>query len=222
MQRNLSLSRLVGTIVLACAASMMSSSQARASASWNVITSPNPSQDCDLRAIQCVSANEAWAVGSYITSESFENRTLILHGVNGAWSVTPSPNPGSSCSSGSVQWGGNVLNSLAVVSASNVWAVGYDCYSSSPLIEHWNGTAWSLVPSGVAGSGEHTLSGVAAASANDIWAVGYTGETIGAGPFVEHWNGTQWSVVQAPSLGQGGQLGAVATLASNDVWAVGS
>jgi hypothetical protein len=221
MQRSLVLSRPLASIVV-LATVLLSISSARSSPSWNVVTSPNPSQDCDLRAIQCVSANEAWAVGSYITSDSFENRTLILHMVNGAWSVTPSPNPGASCSSGNAQWGGNVLNALAVVSPSNVWAVGYDCYSSQPVIEHWNGTAWSLVPNPVTGPGEHTLSGIAAVSASDIWAVGYTGETIGAGPFVVHWNGTQWSVVSAPRIGDGARLNALAAIATNDVWGVGA
>src|SRR5437764_621866 len=52
------------------------------------------------------------------------------------WSVVSSPNVGTSS---------NVLNGVAVVSANDVWAVGY--YSGGTLIEHWDGTSWSVVPS---------------------------------------------------------------------------
>jgi hypothetical protein len=40
------------------------------------------------------------------------------------------------------------LSGVAATSASNAWAVGYTGSTSpKPLIEHWNGTAWTRVPS---------------------------------------------------------------------------
>ena len=69
----------------------------------------------------------------------------------------------------------NELFSVAAVSASNVWAVGFSTDSTTTdhtLIEHWNGTSWSVVKSPSPGSGSDSLSGVAAISANNVWAVG--------------------------------------------------
>jgi hypothetical protein len=65
---------------------------------------------------------------------------------------------------------------MAAVSANDIWAVGYFYYSSGSffgphtLIEHWDGSNWSIV--GSPGSASWQLNGVAAVSANDVWAVG--------------------------------------------------
>src|SRR5579863_7528626 len=53
----------------------------------------------------------------------------------GRWTVVASPNVGSNQ---------NYLNSVAVISLNDVWAVGTT--SSGTLTEHWNGTQWSVVP----------------------------------------------------------------------------
>src|SRR5262249_7316914 len=86
---------------------------------------------------------------------------------------------------------------------------------SQPLIEHWNGSAWSVVPRTAAGAAGGSLTGVAALSASDAWAVGVNGNS----PLIEHWNGSAWQVVSAPAGDCA--LSAVAALASNNVWAVG-
>src|SRR5438128_6592608 len=58
-----------------------------------------------------------------------------------AWNVVPSADPSADGNQG--------LYSVAVVSANDVWAVGY--YTSTgtleqKLTEHWNGTQWTIVP----------------------------------------------------------------------------
>jgi hypothetical protein len=126
----------------------------------------------------------------------------------GGWSIVPGPNPN----------GGQMLNAVAAVSASDVWAVG-----NGPLIEHWDGTSWQVVPS--PNPGEVTgLLGVTAVSANDIWTVGYyTSVQSGYLTLTEHWNGSQWSIVPSPSIGNYYErLNAVTAVSSNDVWAVGT
>jgi hypothetical protein len=58
---------------------------------------------------------------------------------------------------------------VTAVSSNNVWAVGGA--GGNALVEHWDGTSWSIVSNLViAGSGG--LSSVSADSANDVWAVG--------------------------------------------------
>jgi hypothetical protein len=70
----------------------------------------------------------------------------------------------------------NYLGAVAAVSATDAWAVGdYNQGGSvigQTLIEHWNGTAWSVASSPNGGSNANELHGVAAAVANDVWAVG--------------------------------------------------
>src|SRR5262249_40913237 len=56
------------------------------------------------------------------------------------WTVVPTPSPGSVS---------NILNGVAATSSTNAWAVGghADRTTGRTLIEHWNGTAWTQVPS---------------------------------------------------------------------------
>ena len=73
---------------------------------------------------------------------------------------------------------------------------GSGCPARSPktLILHWNGTAWTRLPSPTpAGGGP--LYGVAAASDRNPWAVGQTGTSATPRPKTLdlHWNGTTWS-----------------------------
>src|SRR5207302_1303741 len=84
----------------------------------------------------------------------------------GAWNVVPSPNPGTQ---------NNTLYGIAAVSANDVWTVGSQSSSGIPgqaLIEHWDGTSWSVVSSPGLGMQPISLYSVVAVSANDAWAVG--------------------------------------------------
>jgi hypothetical protein len=100
-------------------------------------------------------------------------------------------------------------------------------YRASPqwstLIEHWNGTAWSIVASPNQGTIQDNLYAVGVVSANDVWAVGqyYNGSVQQT--LVEHWNGTTWSVVPSPNQPTTycDYLNAVGGVSANDVWAVG-
>src|SRR5207302_867584 len=132
-------------------------------------------------------------------------------GCAGQWNVVPSPN---------VPFSSFLLGADAL-SANNMWAVGvnYDPDGvQRTLIEHWDGTQWSVVPSPNGSQENNSLNAVAAVSANDVWAVGYNfGSTL-----TEHWNGTSWAVVNSPSpeLGNNLLIG-VKAFVTNDVWAVG-
>ncbi len=162
--------------------------------------------------VSAVSSSDVWAVGS--GGGSGQQQTLVGHWDGTRWDLVPSPNVGDSA---------NVLNGIAAVSANDIWAVGFSANSTSPtrtLVEHWDGTSWSVVPSPNVGDSANLLFGVAAVSANDVWAVGYnvtsSGTTAG---LIQHWDGTSWSVV--PNPGTGALFGTAASSA-NDVWAVGN
>jgi hypothetical protein len=110
------------------------------------------------------------------------------------------------------------LFGVAATSAKDAWAVGQYQSASGPLrtlIMHWNGTAWTPVPSPNPVPGGDTLSGVAAVSASDAWAVGgKNGRTL-----ILRWNGTVWRQMPGPDLP--GALAAVAVTSATDAWAVG-
>jgi hypothetical protein len=162
------------------------------------------------------------------TSSPFDTPTPTLTTTpgEGAWEIVFSPNVGSGTY-------GNQLNAVAVVSASDVWAVGFSPHPSGnpqylrqTLVEHWDGNSWSVVPSpNPVGKTWVVLNGVAAVTANDIWAVGHSGDpsSIPLQTLTLHWDGVSWSIIPSPSPGtyNGNVLTAGSAVSANDVWAVG-
>jgi hypothetical protein len=122
----------------------------------------------------------------------------------------------------------SILYSVSATSANDVWAVGSSQDGKLPsrtLIQHWDGTAWSIVSSPNPDSQFNELRGVAAISANDAWAVGYRGGTKNETPietFILHWDGVTWSQVASPNVAGANQLFGVTAISAGDVWAVGS
>ena len=135
-----------------------------------------------------------------------------------AWSIVTSPNTSTTHY--------NYLFDVTCTSASDCWAVGYYVipgHGGKTLIEHWNGTAWSIVTSPNATQGNE-LSGVTCTSASDCWAVGdyNTGSVGGWRALIEHWNGTAWSIVTSPNTsGTQYYLRDVTCASASDCWAVG-
>jgi hypothetical protein len=182
--------------------------------SWSLSPSPNVNTDDNLlNSVVAISGSDIWAVGHFVTSGI--HGTLTEHWNGSVWSIVSSPNMGPS---------DNKLYSIAAVGSSDVWAVGayftpiYDV--GHTLTEHWNGTAWSIVPSPNVDPNDNGLNGVAAVGSTNVWAVGQHGN--GSGTLVEHWNGSAWSVVPSPDLGVNGTgLGGVDAVTGGDIWAVG-
>ncbi len=81
---------------------------------------------------------------------------------------------------------------MAAVSATDAWAVGSG--GNTQLIEHWNGSTWSIVPGAV--SSGHLYS-ITALSAGNIWAVGGIGNRAPT-PLIEHFDGTAWHLIAQP------------------------
>ena len=192
-------------------------------ASWSIITTPNPGGfDKDLDGIKALSADDIWATGGYGPLAG-PFKSLIEHWDGKQWSIVSTPNPGSAS---------NVLGAMSALSSTDIWAVG--SYSNNrfgdnqTLVEHWNGKQWSVVPSPNIGNNGDQLGGITAISDQDIWAVGeyeyhYPGGSTLIATLTEHWNGQQWSIIKSPNLpGYDSDLHGVASLASNEIYAVGS
>ncbi len=118
------------------------------------------------------------------------------------------------------------LSGVSADSASDAWAAGYYVSNRThkTLILHWNGTAWSQVPSPSPSSNSNQLSGVSAVSGSDAWAVGYyNNTTTGAtDTLILHWNGTAWTQVPSPSPStDASELFGVSAISPSNAWAVG-
>jgi hypothetical protein len=153
---------------------------------WTRVPSPNEGTASFLHAITAKSSDNAWAVGSYFAADGTE-RTLALHWDGSHWTVVPSQSPGDE----------DAFISVTAAWTNNIWAVGYrtNCADSSiqckTLVEHWNGSRWTLLASPNPPSGYlNILLGVRAASRTSIWAVG---STDFESTLIMHWNGTAWS-----------------------------
>jgi hypothetical protein len=195
-------------------------------ASWTPQVTPNPDDSGTLTAVAAVSPTDAWALGSSGYSASAPSaqwfNTFAEHWDGSSWQQVAMPTP-----SGASEVH---LYSAVAVSASDIWAVGsWADFGPGdglvPLIEHWDGLAWSIVPSPVlpqpvANQGAQLYS-VTAASASDAWAVGY----IGTGThhnLILHWDGTSWTRVPAPRNGSLSVLSSVSAISATKVWAVGT
>lgn len=141
-----------------------------------------------------------------------------------AWMVTPTPNlPGGTF--------GSLLQGVASTSGSAAWAVGYQSvgmplYQTRGLIEHWNGSAWSVVQSAhlsLPGYTSEQLTDVRAADAAHLWAVGYAEDPncICQKTLTEHFTGLAWRLVSSPSPGVASSLAAMSLVSDSSVWAVG-
>lgn len=188
---------------------------------WSVVASPNPTDpypNGNLDSVVAISANDVWAAGFYSDTTINAVKTLVEHWDGHQWSIVSTPNPASF----------NILYSITAVSANNVWAVGSYTLpingTSSALVEHWDGSQWSVVSMPqVASSNNVLLLSVSALSAKDVWAVGsYNTASYTSNTLVEHWNGTQWSIVNSPTLQTSTTLSGVVALSKDNVWAVGN
>ena len=177
--------------------------------SWSVVASPSPSRlGNSLSSVSAISSNDVWAVGTANGSSYSSFLTLVEHWDGSTWSVIPSPSTGG--------WG-SFLFSVAAISDSNIWAVGEilnGASNSSTLVEHWDGSIWSIVSAPSPGQ-EGILNSVAAISAINVWAVGSYLGSVGS-TLAENWNGNSWNVVASPNPSNGNGLNGVAAPSASD------
>jgi hypothetical protein len=200
-----------------------------------------------LHAVAARAANEAWIVGDQdhvppYTTPPVTSGCLpyLAHWDGTRWQrVAGAPRVVADPHTGAVL---NSLRGVAALAPDNVWAVGYygtyngaalprSSGSGAPaqvaqaqtLIEHWDGTAWRLVPSPNVPGTNNFLLALTARTAQDSWAVGtYHASSGRVQTLIEHWDGTAWHLVPSPNGGAAvNVLGAVAARAANDAWAVG-
>jgi hypothetical protein len=184
--------------------------------SWKTVTSPEPGAYANGTAgITVVAPDDVWAAGqAYPTEYHFVPTAEHWNGKD--WTATILPGKGLNSS----------LADISSAGSDDVWAAGsYE--KTNPevglvtfaLIEHWNGSRWSIVPSPSPG-GDSLLKGVAAVSANDAWAVGSSASVRGG--FILRWDGKNWTEVHENSYPHATTLlFGVSAPSANDLWISG-
>lgn len=185
--------------------------------SWAAVDSPDPQDGGSLLlGVVAVAPDDAWAVGGAGDPQD-PIATLAIRWNGAEWDVVATPNPGSVA---------NRFEAVDALSPDAAWAVGRasNGVGDVPIVAQWDGSAWAdmILPPEVS---EGALTGVAAITTDDVWVVGYVGDAqIGEERALAlHWNGIEWTAAPVqPAIG-GGRSGlvAIASTASNDLWAVG-
>lgn len=180
-----------------------------------------------LNSISMVSPDEGWAVGTTLLPQTSTPQSgleylygapVILHYSQGHWRPEPLPlRCQSSCHM--------VLHSIAMVSATEGWAVGNSVLPlgadgfTSGLILHYAGGKWSIDS-----YRDSTLSHIVMSSANDGWMLGegvsvWSGSKASAPVF--HYNGRMWTPVNDPAFVQISPQ-SITALSATNVWLVGA
>jgi hypothetical protein len=185
---------------------------------WNLV--PGPGGTSALFGVDAAAANDVWAVGARYNGVLVQ--TLITRWNGTSWNTVSSPNVG---------FFPNILFGVSVVAPNDVWAVGaacgdLTCTTAQTLTLHWNGSAWSIVPSPNPGAFRNGLAGVDGQAANNVWAVGQACAdstcSVVQG-LVMRWNGSAWSIMPSPNPGAiNTHYNAVAAVSATEAWAVGS
>lgn len=182
---------------------------------WESVPVQQAGLDPVLWAVDGVSPQDVWAVGAFYDPVA---DAQVQHWDGTAWTLVPH---------GGTDLPVSALRGVTAIAADDVWAVGLfntvpdGSGPIQPLVEHWNGSAWTVVPAPAAGVNAMLLD-VAAAAPDDVWAVGNWSEAGGdSKALIEHWDGRAWTTVPAPAVDVYHALNAVTVIASNDVWAVG-
>lgn len=136
-----------------------------------------------------------------------------------AWSIVPSAGPPGAPS--------GFLSSVACASATNCFAVGdfASGYSGGVLLEHFDGTVWSLVSlpipdTGIGTNASAVLSDVACPGPTTCFAVGAGSIDKKSQALIERWDGTTWSILSSPSAALLNDLTSVACSSETQCFAV--
>ncbi len=175
----------------------------------------------EITTVLPLTKSDVWVAGSYSRADSL-TVPLYEHFDGTKWTVIPNPDLGD---------GGNVQE-LSAQSAHDIWAVGtYRTNPNNPidlpLIEHWNGSHWSMVNQNYNSTfATGGLTAVVALSANNVWMAGTQRSDLNSTAtqtFVEHWDGSQIQMVASPNPihTTSNYLKAMTAGSANDIWSIG-
>lgn len=160
-------------------------------------------------SISCVSVKFCTEVGiDYQSPMSNPNGTSI-YSWNGSTSFpVSSPSPTGP---------DDALNGVSCVKTNFCMAVGSELTGTATLIEAFNGSTWTVMPSPTP-KGGGTLSSVSCAATNFCMA---TGSGTKDNPFMEYYDGYNWTIMSSPTLIDGGTLSSISCPEISSCVAVG-
>ncbi len=170
---------------------------------WTIMASPVLPASGSLGEISCTGPSRCIAVGMTGGGTAQQTRTLVERRNGSRWVIVPSPNPAGAAYSS--------LSSVSCTGPVNCMAVGeyfpggQEQDRNHILVEHWNGSAWTITDAGPPPAGSLTsyLSAVSCTAESDCVAVGTAsyphrkGGSWGGSrerTLIEHWNGSAWSI----------------------------
>jgi len=167
-----------------------------------------------LSSVSADSPNNVWVVGAYRGAYP-----RVFHWNGDAWhsvSLQGALGPGGLY--------GTSISAVQVLGPANVWMVG-SSGGASPLVLHFNGSAWTSVPvprSGAEGVGG-SLTSVSMTQSGVGWASGVVGSNTGV---LDYWDGKAWTSDSASVVVASGPLRSVSVFFSSTPpaaagWAVG-
>jgi len=205
--------------------------------SWSIVASPTPTGPGVvgeiLQGVSCASASSCVAVG-YSTDDTGANLHTVIDQWDGStWTSVPPADTGQAF---------DQLNGVQCLAADDCWAVGNagpvqqdpnflpifpGAVGDQGLIEHWDGSSWSLIPSVAEPSPNGGyLNGITCVNATDCWASGATTDTSGmaSGILLQQWNGVSWTDTSGsvPDSSMPGMLSSVSCVSAVQCWALGS
>jgi hypothetical protein len=120
----------------------------------------------------------------------------------------------------------NDLSSVTTVSACNVYVAGTQDFTGArtALVEHWDGTSWSIVPTPQLPSDHLHIASIHARSGSDVWAAGGFRDAQGIDrTLIMHFDGSHWTRITSPNPSQDfNDLSSVHAVSARDAWAVGT
>jgi hypothetical protein len=232
---------IVRFLGIAAAASLLAvatggSAGATAASIWQVVPSENPQAhqvtDSSLNSVSMASATDGWAVGDFSAASAI-GHPLAEHWDGSAFTRVAAPTPKG-------RQGG--LAGVDELSPADAWAVGTSGdgtegegnIDDQPLIEHWNGKAWSIATgASLPAGGTGDLSAIGGTGPDDLWAVGFqlSADDATESVLFEHFNGTNWQIAPFPTQTSACDPSAsdcflepkaVSATSPDDVWVVGT
>jgi hypothetical protein len=156
-----------------------------------IMSAPTGAQITIPKAITCLAVTNCWAVGQYFAGGM--QRDLVEHWNGTSWKLGSAPAPTGATAT--------MFNAARCLGGTNCWAVGaYNTVSGQwDLVEHWNGTKWSVVNTPWVTGANSALYGIACPSATNCNAVGAAAFPTMQNTLVMHWNGSKWARVNSPN-----------------------
>ena len=157
--------------------------------SWSTVPGDPAQGDVgNLAGVAADSSADAWSVGWYVAPGDTTISAYAQHWDGSVWTQSPVPSPGYAAN----------LTSVDIVAPDDVWAVGVwekaiQQATSRPLLEHWDGSTWTVVSGPNQAHTATTVQSVSMVAPDAGFAVGASTANSRSFAYAIRWNGNDWT-----------------------------